>query len=529
MDRFNNVPSGVQLWVPSVHVWSLTQPGPGAPRTGTAVLINTDENGAGPFARVAPLGTVISDGVDVPVARVALTNGAGSAVWEVTERDAGPAGNLEIPVYFAFTSGGTISTSPPAPSTATVTGGFAPISALSSSAGTLIPRFVDRSPGLDTLGTTFAAATIGACSGLPPTVSFAGPTGSSLPGIQTFYPTALGPPLPLNLLVLTDTQGVSPTFLPQETLQQSQVENQATAGWLTVTPNSTTTPVTATIQVDPTGRVPGNYDGRILVTAPGATNAALSFPVRMTVRPPAPWFPANGVTSAASYVSGAVAPGLVTAIFGHTFGPDALAGLTVTPSGTLSTSAGNTRVLFDGVPAPMLYSVKGTLATIVPYAVAGKATTSIEVEYQGVKSQPVSMPVVDAVPGILTLDQSGGGPGAILNQDFSINTSANPAPVGSVIQIFWVGGGQTTPVGETGKLASVTPKRPVLPVTVTIGGISAGLEYVGTVATLVEGVFQINARVPPGVEPGANVPIVIKVGDKESPPWPTVAIAPARP
>jgi uncharacterized protein (TIGR03437 family) len=219
----------------------------------------------------------------------------------------------------------------------------------------------------------------------------------------------------------------------------------------------------------------------------------------------------------------------VTAIFGHTFGPDALAGLSVTPGGTLSTTAGSTRVLFDGVPAPMLYSVKGSLATIVPYDVAGKSTTSIEVEYQGVRSQPVSVPVVEAVPGILTLDQSGGGAGAILNQDFSINTPANPAPIGSVIQIFWVGGGQTTPAGETGKLATSAPKRPELPVSVLIGGRSASLEYIGTVASLVEGVFQINARVPPGVEPGSNVPIVIKVGDTESPPWPTVAVAPAIP
>jgi uncharacterized protein (TIGR03437 family) len=50
----------------------------------------------------------------------------------------------------------------------------------------------------------------------------------------------------------------------------------------------------------------------------------------------------------------------------------------------------------------------------------------VQVEYNGVKGNILTVPVVDAVPGIFSMNQSGTGPGAILNwPDYSVNGASN--------------------------------------------------------------------------------------------------------
>lgn len=247
----------------------------------------------------------------------------------------------------------------------------------------------------------------------------------------------------------------------------------------------------------------------------------------ITVRQPAltPRITQQGIVNAASFTSGPVAPGEIVTIFGTGFGPAVLAPLQLTANGqAVTTAAGETRVLFDGQPAPMVYSTDGQLSAIVPYAVAGNPTTSIEVEYYGARSNAVQLPVAASAPGIFTAASSGTGQAAILNQDFSVNGRDNAAPRGSVIQMYATGEGQTVPVGTDGKLAA--PPLPVatLPVTVRIGGIDAPVLYSGGAPGLVAGVIQINARVPQEVPPGPDTPIVIRFGQAESRAGTTVAI-----
>ena len=47
--------------------------------------------------------------------------------------------------------------------------------------------------------------------------------------------------------------------------------------------------------------------------------------------------------------------------------------------GRVATDTGGTQVLFDGVPAPILYTSAGQLAAVVPYAVDGKTGTQVQV------------------------------------------------------------------------------------------------------------------------------------------------------
>jgi hypothetical protein len=81
-----------------------------------------------------------------------------------------------------------------------------------------------------------------------------------------------------------------------------------------------------------------------------------------------------------------------------------------------------------------------------------------------------------------------------------------------VVVLFGTGEGQTIPPGVDGVVASTVFPKPVLPVSVQIGGQDAQVLYAGAAPTLVAGVLQVNAVVPMGIQPGSSVPVVVKVG-----------------
>ena len=98
----------------------------------------------------------------------------------------------------------------------------------------------------------------------------------------------------------------------------------------------------------------------------------------------------------------------IVAVFGTSIGPPAPAYGTLNASGTLlNTSAGSTRVLFDGVPAPVVYASATQTNVMVPYEVAGRPTTSVVVEYQGVQSAPLIYNVTPPRRGSYTQNYSG--------------------------------------------------------------------------------------------------------------------------
>ena len=125
---------------------------------------------------------------------------------------------------------------------------------------------------------------------------------------------------------------------------------------------------------------------------------------------------------------------------------------------------------------------------------------------------------------MFTINSSGTGPGAVLNQNFSVNSASNPAARNTIVQIYATGEGQTTPLGSDGKLAVAPLPKPLLPVTVTIGGVDAPVTYAGAAPALVAGVIQINARVPTQVQPGDSVPVVVKIGTVTSQTGVTIAV-----
>ena len=237
-----------------------------------------------------------------------------------------------------------------------------------------------------------------------------------------------------------------------------------------------------------------------------------------------PLFISSGMVDGASTVSGAVTPGKIVVLYGNNLGPAKLTGATVTTDGRYSTSVGGTQVLFDGVPAPILYTSAGQLAAVVPYAVDGKLGTQVQVRNGNQSSDSVALPVWPAQPGIFSANLSGTGQAAVINQDgLTINSSKAPAAKGSVISIYATGEGQTNPGGIDGQIASSMMPVPKLPVTVLIDGQPAEVQYAGAAPGAVAGLFQVNVRIPANASSG-DVPVELHVGTAVSQPNVTISV-----
>ena len=229
----------------------------------------------------------------------------------------------------------------------------------------------------------------------------------------------------------------------------------------------------------------------------------------------------NAVTNAASNLAGAVAPGEVVAVYGSGLGPAQTVPFQAGADGLVSTALVGTSVLFNGVAGAVLYTSGGQVGVVAPYALTG-TSVQVSVQYQGLSTAPLTVPVAAAAPGVFTVDGSGRGPAAALNQDGKPNSAANPAAAGTVVTLFATGEGQTSPPGVDGKPASAPLPQPVLPVTVTIGGVAADVQYAGAAPQVVAGVMQVNAVVPSGVTGAAAV--VVTVGGAASQSGVTVAV-----
>jgi uncharacterized protein (TIGR03437 family) len=229
------------------------------------------------------------------------------------------------------------------------------------------------------------------------------------------------------------------------------------------------------------------------------------------------------VVNAASYVGGGVAPGEMVTIFGSAMGPSELVPLRLTEDRRLASTLAEARVLFNGMPAPLVHVSDKQITAIVPYAVAGRSSVDVQVEYRGVRSEAVTVQVLPSRPGIFTLDGTGQGQGAILNEDGSLNSASNPARRGSFISIFATGGGEAAPGVVDGQLISDIRPRTSLPVSVVfdlghyppVPQKQGEVVYAGGVPGSVAGLLQVNVRVPAdAVDTGPAVPFALFIGSQ---------------
>jgi uncharacterized protein (TIGR03437 family) len=225
-------------------------------------------------------------------------------------------------------------------------------------------------------------------------------------------------------------------------------------GWLTVTPSYWSSADTVTVLADATQLQPGVWKATILIDAgPFAGQAQVA--VTLNVGPSAgPSI--RSVTSSANFNDGPITAGSLATIMGASF----TAPITV---------------IFNALPAQILFSNYQQINLLVPAALAGSASAQMVISNNGVAMAPVTVPLAQFSPGIF--------PGAILNQDNTVNGAAHPAPPGTAVQVFGTG------VSAGGVVTGLLAAQPLIP------------EYAGPAPGL-PGVQQVNLRIPAGYAPG---------------------------
>jgi uncharacterized protein (TIGR03437 family) len=220
---------------------------------------------------------------------------------------------------------------------------------------------------------------------------------------------------------------------------------------------------------------------------------------------PPPAIGAGGVVNAASFAAGAaLAPGSIVSVFGTNL---------ATSNGNqagfpLPTTLANIKLTIGGIDAPLFYAGTGQVNAQLPFELTPGTLSQVvarQIPASGAELDAVPQPIVvgTAYPGIFI---ASGTQGAILNVSNQVVNSANPATAGDIIVIFCTGLGVVTPAATTGQPPSggTAVVQPV----VTIGGVTAGLQYAGVAPGFV-GLYQVNVQVPTGVAPGGSVAVVV--------------------
>ena len=295
------------------------------------------------------------------------------------------------------------------------------------------------------------------------------------------------------------------------------------SGWLTATSSSTSTPAVVTVTVNPAGLAVGSYFGAVTLTPPGATASPQAITVALTVSPP-PTPVITAVQSAASGAPGTVAPGQLVTIVGKGVGPKNLVSFPAT-STSVPLTLGGTTVTFDGVAAPVIYTSFTATTVQVPYNIAVGATTAIRVNYAVSQSALFQLSTQAIYPGLFSLDSTGKGQAAALNQDFSVNSAGNPAKRGTILVLYGTGEGAVTPTLATGAIVPLTPPFPQSPIqpVVFFNGQQGRVLFWGEAPGSVAGLFQINVGIPENI-PAGPISIQVAFGGQATQSGLTVAV-----
>jgi hypothetical protein len=160
---FNNIPAGVRVFVSTYNVYNSATPITSPPAGGTAGGATGNGNMPGGVAYVGfaqlVTGETTSDGGvggfpgapsgpdnagSVPITEVSISNGTGTAVWEVLNTNPNTVESLRFGVYVSYSA--SVATNSPLPGTSTVNLSFAPTATSGAASSTLgIPRFAGDS------------------------------------------------------------------------------------------------------------------------------------------------------------------------------------------------------------------------------------------------------------------------------------------------------------------------------------------------------------------------------------------------
>ena len=259
------------------------------------------------------------------------------------------------------------------------------------------------------------------------------------------------------------------------------------SGWLTVTPLSGTGPAELNILASAAGLSNGVYDATLAIQSTNAIPQVINVRVAFVVGASSTMV-IDRVTNAAS-LQPVLAPGAMASVFGSGLSPTSNSA----SGAPLPLKLAGVSATVNGITAP-LYSVAPGLITLqIPYETpAGLAVLGID---NGGQIASYLLPVAISAPGFFTTR------GNLLTP----TATARPS---QVVTAFITGEGDITPFLATGASpanSTSTGNLPVprLPITVTVAGLRAAIQFAGIAPGLV-GVTQINFTIP------ANAPLGVQ-------------------
>ncbi len=337
------------------------------------------------------------------------------------------------------------------------------------------------------LALTATSVTVAAA---PAQLSFAATTGQANPAPQNLTLTLEGGSATWGATVATVTGG----------------------NWLSLSAVTGTFPATLQVSVNLASLPPGVYVGTITVSpsVAGSTPVAIAVSLLLSAASGGPSVSAGGIVNAASFAANTpVAAASLVSLFGTNLGPATGVLATGLP---LPTLLSNVKVRVNGILAPLIYVSATQINLQVPVELAGQTTVQVVAQNGDLPSPPVSLSLVAAAPGVFTASVGGRTQGAVLNKDNTLNTPANPARLGDIIQIYATGQGAVSNAPASGSPAPSSPlaTTAVNPV-VLIGGRQADIAFSGLAPGFV-GLWQINAVVPATIPAGDAVSVQIVHG-----------------
>jgi uncharacterized protein (TIGR03437 family) len=289
--------------------------------------------------------------------------------------------------------------------------------------------------------------------------------------------------------------------------------------WLTATADSASGVVT--LKFDPGSLAPGVSTGSVDV-ASNAIGGTITIPIEFEVVAKGnPLVGFGGVVDAA-VANTPVSPGDIVSVYGEqfTFSAEAQGGP------PLPTTLGSTRVLFNGVYAPLYYvghNSAGYDQINFQVPVEAQAGTGlVQVQRDGLNGNVASVDVASRAPRLLPI---GAYAAAVNNTDYSLpmpvgypivwSFGTHPARVGDVLTLYGIGMGPTTVAVGSGAPAPANPlawltTAPTVEFGTGLAGAGVALvtpQYYG-LSPGSAGLYQINVAVPQGA-PKGNVPVTL--------------------
>jgi uncharacterized protein (TIGR03437 family) len=219
----------------------------------------------------------------------------------------------------------------------------------------------------------------------------------------------------------------------------------------------------------------------------------------------------NVANSASGQYADSIGPVELITLYGVGIGPQTSLDGQV-KGGVYTSSLGGYQVLFNGVAVPLLYADSGQINAVVPGGISGSTHIQV-VTPTGTIDGPVVPTSNSPATGIF---QSPAGWAAALNQDGSVNSPANPAQSGSIVAVFvdaysgqYFPDGGLVPIG----IYDATPTVWVLDPWYR----SLEAVWAGAAPGIVNGVMQVNFRLPATPPAGGGFAFAVLVGGVRSP------------